>query len=1147
MTRKTVRWTWLVALAIVLASPGIRAAGASAPAAGVPGQVAAAVAEAREHGQDVCTLLVAAEPQATVALARRVRAAGGSVVFADDATGFMAVRLPVQTASELSGWPGIVAVSPDSSASSQQSGTVVPLAASASGGLGLVSANRKAIGVPEFTAATGADGAGVTIAIVDTGVDPGIPELAVTTAGTAKISDWQDFTGEGLVSTPFVASAFLGNIYTIYGNYSVRGIPSLSGKYHYGIFDETSLPAGGPLGGDINHDGRANDTFGVLVVDTHTAGVYDTVYIDTNQNHSFADEQPLHLYSTDHSVAWLGSVRPGAGYQATAVVCAKLAADGSSLDLGFDGNGHGTHVAGIAAAYPNGAGGLWGVAPGAHIMALKALGSDGNGSWVDISEAMIYAAQHGANIISLSVAAMQEDTDVSAQTQLIRVLSERYGVVIVVAAGNNGPGLGTVLAPGDATHALTVGAYLSPEMWQLGYGAPVGRTSLWFYSAVGPRADGGLGPNLVAPGVAASTVPRWVDPAGYRVLDGTSMSVPYVAGAAALLESAAHARRLGATWRSVERALELGAVPVAGYTPAEEGHGALQVMQAWSVLAGGRLGPELTASIPSAYGGTAGIYAKDYVPGSAPVRFTSDYGRTLHLQVDAGMDWISPERPRLDVPPYGNRSDLVYFNPLAKPGLYGTFVTANDPAGRGLEGQLPVTVAVPWDLSGDNSYWRNLYGEASPGRYIRYFLRVPVGTVSLDLNLSIARSADGGYSGVALMAVFNPQGYESYLSGLVGAGTGRQSVEHQVYDPRPGVWEVVVYSSEKAAMLGLASSRWTLSAQAQGIFLSQQNIAVTSGAASGQGFSLVAVEAANRLSSLPLQLTAVGLGGAATRTWLAGSIGPAEDYTETLPYVGTTSFFQVAVAEMSDPAAIVSLTLQRVDQDGRLRYVDSATSRDGTPPVVTLASAPAGQYIATVSGYGVSSQVAFALDVITVPARNQVYVQDQAATRRFAGHWQASVAVRVPSAAGTYHGMVFAHELNYDRYYPVAEVTVNTGGGALTAEVLPASAGQFVFSARSGASAPTGTVVLNGRVFWAEGGRASFLANPPGAGTMIDVAMAPPGYEPFAGRFYLAQTTDGPVGVFPWQVPGTTVTEPGHDDREEQYLRAKVDDELQGP
>ena len=194
----------------------------------------------------------------------------------------------------------------------------------------------------------------------------------------------------------------------------------------------------------------------------------------------------------------------------------------------MDDNGHGTHVAGIIAAD----GGVTGVAPSAKLLAYKVLGSDGSGSMSTVISAIDKALDPNgdglyddrADIISMSLGgAGDPDDPVCLAVQ--RAISQ--GVVVVVAAGNGGPSLGTVASPGMAFGAVTVGA-----VDEYGVVAP--------FSSRGPVGDLVMKPEMTAPGVQIlSTVPyanvRYSSPTGYMAMSGTSMATPHVSGAAALI------------------------------------------------------------------------------------------------------------------------------------------------------------------------------------------------------------------------------------------------------------------------------------------------------------------------------------------------------------------------------------------------------------------------------------------------------------------------------------------------------------------------------------------------------------------------------------------------------------------------------------
>ncbi len=194
----------------------------------------------------------------------------------------------------------------------------------------------------------------------------------------------------------------------------------------------------------------------------------------------------------------------------------------------MDDNGHGTHVAGTIAAD----GTVPGVAPDAKLLAYKALGASGSGSMSDVIEAIDAAmdpdgdgsTSDHADIISMSLGGAGGTDDPVCQA-VERAVDA--GVVVVVAAGNEGPSLGTVATPGLAPSAITVGAV-------------DGDGNLAPFSSRGPTPEMNVKPEISAPGVdIVSTVPFSgtviSSPTGYASLSGTSMATPHVSGAVALL------------------------------------------------------------------------------------------------------------------------------------------------------------------------------------------------------------------------------------------------------------------------------------------------------------------------------------------------------------------------------------------------------------------------------------------------------------------------------------------------------------------------------------------------------------------------------------------------------------------------------------
>jgi subtilisin family serine protease len=150
--------------------------------------------------------------------------------------------------------------------------------------------------------------------------------------------------------------------------------------------------------------------------------------------------------------------------------------------------GHGTHVASIVAGSGAKSGGLYkGVAPGAELLIGKVLGDDGAGDYASIIAGMQWAVEEGARVVNMSLG--QDDTPgIDPVEEAVNTLSGESGTLFVVAAGNSGPGEGTIGTPGSAQAALTVGAVDKQDV-------------IASFSSRGPTADGDLKPDITAPGV----------------------------------------------------------------------------------------------------------------------------------------------------------------------------------------------------------------------------------------------------------------------------------------------------------------------------------------------------------------------------------------------------------------------------------------------------------------------------------------------------------------------------------------------------------------------------------------------------------------------------------------------------------------------
>jgi len=186
-----------------------------------------------------------------------------------------------------------------------------------------------------------------------------------------------------------------------------------------------------------------------------------------------------------------------------------------------DDHGHGTHVAGTIAQSTHNGIGVAGVAYRAKIMPLKVLSASGSGSVAGIAQAIRWAADHGAQVINMSLGGGMYSKVLASAV----AYAHDKGVVVVCAAGNDGRG--RVSYPAANPGAIAVAATQQNE-----------RTT--FYSNWGKQiaiaAPGGNTRESPSGGVLQNT--RYQGKDGYYFFMGTSMASPHVAGVAALIVSA---------------------------------------------------------------------------------------------------------------------------------------------------------------------------------------------------------------------------------------------------------------------------------------------------------------------------------------------------------------------------------------------------------------------------------------------------------------------------------------------------------------------------------------------------------------------------------------------------------------------------------
>lgn len=195
----------------------------------------------------------------------------------------------------------------------------------------------------------------------------------------------------------------------------------------------------------------------------------------------------------------------------------------------IDNMGHGTHVAGIIGGSGAASNGRYkGVAPECTFFSAKVLGGDGSGSFSAVMGGIEWAVQQGAHIVNLSLGTSSNCDGTDAIAALCDAAADA-GVTVCAAAGNSGPGPGTIGTPACARKVITVGATDDTDV-------------IAGFSSRGPTLDGRIKPDLCFPGVqivaARSSLAKIGTPVDqyYTSLSGTSMATPHAAGACALLK-----------------------------------------------------------------------------------------------------------------------------------------------------------------------------------------------------------------------------------------------------------------------------------------------------------------------------------------------------------------------------------------------------------------------------------------------------------------------------------------------------------------------------------------------------------------------------------------------------------------------------------
>ncbi len=632
-------------------------------------------------------------------------------------------------------------------------------------------------------------GEGEIIAIIDSGIDPGLSSLMKTPDGEEKLIGFYDVTEEGKIKRMGTVAKTERYVMVEGEQYDLQGIYTLSGQLPYGMLDESRLEI------DLDLNGRSDDKLLVLFADVKEKGIYDTLYIDTDHDYRLADEEPMTEFMVNQERYNLDNSSTRGDLN---VVVSSINANGSEAILGFDANGHGTAMACAAAGY----GEVLGTAPASKLLVIKAFNKSGQAEWRDIEEAIRLAVQKGATVVNLSMSYQDALTSGNnSLTYLAQIYSERYGVVFVGAAGNLGPGTNTVATPGNGEAVLGVSGYLPMEYANQILGLPLEGDVIWTSSSNGPRDDGYAGIDVAAPALGVLPSPGW-DGAEYRLVEGTSV--------ASALASGVIASFLSEDVRVEHSVKETDMIDIvrdsakeSGFEIYQTGGGLLHYggLDSWN-------SPAADLSITTwnkELGVGQGLFGRNYTPGSLPiyVHQVGQENRMLYWKSDES--WVEPAASLMVMPKDGTRTLPLSFSVPEEPGIYYATLTVSVLPDLSQAEELHLSAIVPYAMQrvDEDLLELKLVPELGPGEIERIFVEVGAEASNLQATLH-PRNKDIEYW------FFDPTGRLVAQNDLDGSAIGTVNVEN----PATGVWEIVVAGGLENSLLSdpMAEVRISVSA-----------------------------------------------------------------------------------------------------------------------------------------------------------------------------------------------------------------------------------------------------------------------------------------------------------------------------------------------
>ena len=663
------------------------------------------------------------------------------------------------------------------------------------------------------------DGRGTVMAILDTGVDPGAPGLQTTTDGQPKVVDCIDCTGSGdvamtsaiKVSDKKTVVGLSGRILSLNTAWHIvddevrLGIKRASDLFPANLvarlaqerrdsFEveqqrlmaeaQAQLAAAYPtktamteheLEARVDLEARIAALKEAMTSYEHLGPVYDCIVffdgrdwraaIDTAETGDLTNAVAMTDYYKERQLGRFGN-------QDYLNYSFNIYDDGATLSIVTVAGSHGTHVAAIAAAHHPQDPAINGVAPGAQLISLKIgdtrLGSMETGT--GLTRAIHAMVRWKCDLANMSYGEDAAIHNAGFWIDLLRhELINKYNCVFVSSAGNAGPALSTVGAPGGTTTGVIgVGAYCTAEMAEAEYALldHVPETP-YTWSSRGPTLDGDRGVSIYAPGAAITSVPQYLLK-NSQLMNGTSMSSPNACGCIALLLSALKHPSIAIPYTPyrIKKALENSAKDIKDPL----GIGFLQVEHAWEYLRKWSQDKDLDIRFDVSVNGRArGVYLREleetnkyyqaHVSIQATFRKEPTRGTAAPTEGDTSQNdnklayeqrlTLVATAPWVQTPDFllmnsGGREFQIGVDPTKlAPGLHVAEVQAIDALKpeKGPVFRLPVTVLKPMPLTNEQKCQVVFKSTFTPGHVERRFVQVPPGATYADLRIKTSPSS----------------------------------------------------------------------------------------------------------------------------------------------------------------------------------------------------------------------------------------------------------------------------------------------------------------------------------------------------------------------------------------------------------------------